>query len=140
GAAPGRMGADAAHPGGRRGSRRRPAPGRRDVRRRAGALRRRVGVGLAPGRRAHRRGGGAAGGSPLMGDVVMPRLSDTMEEGTIIEWLAGEGEAVAAGDDLLEVQTDKAAATYAAEEAGVLRIREPAGRTVPVGTVIAELA
>ena len=52
-----------------------------------------------------------------MGDVVMPRLSDTMEEGTIIEWLAREG-----------------------VEAGVLRIREPAGRTVPVGTVIAELA
>jgi pyruvate dehydrogenase E2 component (dihydrolipoamide acetyltransferase) len=68
-----------------------------------------------------------------MGDVLMPRLSDTMEEGTIIEW-------VAVGDDLLEVQTDKAAATYAAEEAGVLRIHEPAGRTVPVGTVIAELA
>jgi pyruvate dehydrogenase E2 component (dihydrolipoamide acetyltransferase) len=75
-----------------------------------------------------------------MGDVLMPRLSDTMEEGTIIEWLAGDGDAVAVGDDLLEVQTDKAAATYAAEEAGVLRIHEPAGRTVPVGTVIAELA
>jgi pyruvate dehydrogenase E2 component (dihydrolipoamide acetyltransferase) len=74
-----------------------------------------------------------------MGDVLMPRLSDTIDEGTIIDWLVGEGDAVATEDELVEVQTDKAAATYEAEEAGVLRIREPAGSTVPVGAVIAEL-
>jgi len=74
-----------------------------------------------------------------MGDVLMPRLSDTMEEGTIIQWLAAEGDAIAPGHELLEVQTDKAVATYEAEEAGVLRIREAAGQTVAVGAVIAEL-
>jgi pyruvate dehydrogenase E2 component (dihydrolipoamide acetyltransferase) len=71
--------------------------------------------------------------------VPMPRLSDTMEDGTIIEWLAADGATVAVGDDLVEIQTDKAAATYQAEAAGVLRIRAQVGATVTIGKTIAEI-
>ena len=74
-----------------------------------------------------------------MAEIVMPRLSDTMEEGTIVEWLAEEGASVSAGDELVEIQTDKAIATYEAEEAGVLHIVAAVGDTVPLGGVIAEL-
>jgi pyruvate dehydrogenase E2 component (dihydrolipoamide acetyltransferase) len=75
-----------------------------------------------------------------MGEVVMPKLSDTMEEGTIVEWLVADGKTVATGDELVEIQTDKAVATYEAEEDGVLHIHEQAGRTVPIGARIAELS
>ena len=74
-----------------------------------------------------------------MAAIVMPRLSDTMEEGTIVEWLVEEGASVGAGDELVEIQTDKAIATYEAEEAGVLHIVAAVGDTVPLGDVIAEL-
>ena len=44
-----------------------------------------------------------------MAEIIrMPRLSDTMEEGTIVSWLKKEGDAVKAGDVLAEVETDKA--------------------------------
>ena len=60
----------------------------------------------------------------------MPKLSDTMEEGTIVEWLVADGETVAAGDELVEIQTDKAVATYEAEEAGCsASTSRPAGRS-----------
>jgi pyruvate dehydrogenase E2 component (dihydrolipoamide acetyltransferase) len=74
-----------------------------------------------------------------MSQVVMQRLSDTMEEGTIIDWLVADGTAVAAGDELAEIQTDKAIAILVSDEDGVLQIREPSGVTVAVGHVIAEL-
>ena len=74
-----------------------------------------------------------------MAEIVMPRLSDTMEEGTIVEWLAEEGASVSAGDELVEIQTDKAIATYEAEESGTLHIVAATGDTVPLGGVIAEL-
>ena len=45
----------------------------------------------------------------------MPRLSDSMEEGTIIKWLKGDGDAVARGDELVEIETDKATMTYEAD-------------------------
>jgi pyruvate dehydrogenase E2 component (dihydrolipoamide acetyltransferase) len=68
----------------------------------------------------------------------MPRLSDSMEEGTILKWLKADGEAVTAGDELLEVETDKATVTVNAEISGVLRIVVEEGATVSVGAVIAE--
>ena len=43
-----------------------------------------------------------------MADVVMPRLSDSMEEGTILRWLKADGEQVRRGDELVEIETDKA--------------------------------
>jgi len=55
-----------------------------------------------------------------MMEVALPRLSDSMEEGTLIKWLKHDGERVAAGDELVEVETDKATVTVSAEEEGVL--------------------
>lgn len=69
----------------------------------------------------------------------MPRLSDSMEEGTILEWLAADGDMVHRGDDLLEVETDKAAMVHVSDADGVLEITAPQGSTHPVGDVIGRL-
>jgi pyruvate dehydrogenase E2 component (dihydrolipoyllysine-residue acetyltransferase) len=74
-----------------------------------------------------------------MPDVAMPRLSDSMEEGTILKWLKSEGEAVAVGDELVEIETDKANMTYEAEAEGALSIVAAEGETLAVGTTIARL-
>jgi pyruvate dehydrogenase E2 component (dihydrolipoamide acetyltransferase) len=72
-------------------------------------------------------------------EIVMPRLSDSMEEGTILKWLKDDGEPVARGEPLAEIETDKATLTYEADAAGVLTIVAAAGETHPIGTVIARL-
>ena len=74
-----------------------------------------------------------------MGDIVMPRLSDTMEEGTILRWLVGDGEHVARGAELVEIETDKAAMTYESDQEGMLEIVAPEGSTLAVGEVIAHV-
>jgi pyruvate dehydrogenase E2 component (dihydrolipoamide acetyltransferase) len=71
-------------------------------------------------------------------ELVMPRLSDTMEEGTIGRWLVHEGDAFAAGDVLAEIETDKATMEFQAYDAGtVLRILVADGETVALGAPIA---
>jgi pyruvate dehydrogenase E2 component (dihydrolipoamide acetyltransferase) len=72
-----------------------------------------------------------------MPEVVMPRLSDSMTEGTIVRWLKAEGDAVQRGEEIVEVETDKAIVGYEAEESGTLSIRQPEGAVIAVGTVIA---
>ncbi len=72
-----------------------------------------------------------------MSDLVMPRLSDTMEEGTILRWLKSDGETVARGEELVEIETDKATMTYESDLEGVLRIVAGEGSTLPVGELIA---
>jgi pyruvate dehydrogenase E2 component (dihydrolipoamide acetyltransferase) len=74
-----------------------------------------------------------------MTDVLMPRLSDSMEEGTILSWLKGEGEHVEAGEELVEIETDKATMTHVAEASGTLAIVAPEGTSLPVGAPIARL-
>jgi pyruvate dehydrogenase E2 component (dihydrolipoamide acetyltransferase) len=74
-----------------------------------------------------------------MPDVVMPRLSDSMEEGTILKWLKAEGDEVAKGDELVEIETDKATMTYEADTAGALAIVAQEGETLPIGQVIARI-
>ncbi len=69
----------------------------------------------------------------------MPRLSDTMEEGTILRWLKADGEAVARGEALVEIETDKATMTYESDQAGVLEIVAQAGSTLEVGALIARV-
>ncbi len=70
--------------------------------------------------------------------VVMPKLSDTMEEGRILRWLKEEGDPVETGQALAEVETDKATVEMEAYTNGVLRKRFAApGDTVPVGRLIA---
>jgi pyruvate dehydrogenase E2 component (dihydrolipoamide acetyltransferase) len=74
-----------------------------------------------------------------MPEVVMPRLSDSMEEGTIVRWLKQDGDRVAEGEPLAEVETDKATVTFDADAAGTLRILVGAGETVPIGRPIARI-
>jgi pyruvate dehydrogenase E2 component (dihydrolipoamide acetyltransferase) len=74
-----------------------------------------------------------------MTEIAMPRLSDSMEEGTILKWLIADGQAVAVGQELVEIETDKATITHAAEMAGVLEILASEGTTVPVGAPIARV-
>jgi len=69
----------------------------------------------------------------------MPRLSDSMEEGTILRWLKKDGEVVSKGEALADVETDKATVTFDAEADGVLRILAEEGQTVPIGGVIASI-
>ncbi len=73
-------------------------------------------------------------------EITMPRLSDTMEEGTIATWHKHPGDAVSPGDVLVEIETDKATMEYEAYEAGTLAdILVPEGETVVIGTPIARL-
>jgi pyruvate dehydrogenase E2 component (dihydrolipoamide acetyltransferase) len=68
----------------------------------------------------------------------MPRLSDSMEEGTILVWMKRVGEAIELGEEIVEIETDKANMAYEADVAGVLTaILAAEGDTVDVGTPIA---
>jgi len=74
-----------------------------------------------------------------MADVAMPRLSDSMEEGTILKWLKSDGDEIARGDELVEIETDKANMTYEADEEGTLTIVAQEGDTLAVGETIARI-
>ncbi len=70
--------------------------------------------------------------------VVMPKLSPTMEEGQLARWLKNEGDKVSVGEPLAEIDTDKATMEAQALTTGVLRkILVQAGATVPLGQIIA---
>lgn len=61
------------------------------------------------------------GTCPVPGTVInMPSLSPTMTEGTIVKWWKKEGDTVAPGDVLCEIQTDKAVMSFEVEEEGIL--------------------
>ncbi len=73
-------------------------------------------------------------------DIVMPFLYETMEEGTILGWLKEPGDEVAFGEELVEIETDKATMSYESDTAGVLlEVLVPAGETVESGRVIARI-
>jgi len=72
-------------------------------------------------------------------EVVMPRLSDSMEEGTILRWLKRPGELVRRGEELVEIESDKASMPYAADGEGYLEIVAEEGQTLAVGAPIAVL-
>jgi pyruvate dehydrogenase E2 component (dihydrolipoamide acetyltransferase) len=75
-----------------------------------------------------------------MSEVVMPRLSDSMEEGTILTWLKQVGDEVAVGDELVEIETDKANMAYESDTAGTLtEILAKEGETLPIGSPIARI-
>jgi pyruvate dehydrogenase E2 component (dihydrolipoamide acetyltransferase) len=75
-----------------------------------------------------------------MAEVVMPRLSDSMEEGTILQWLKKVGDEIAVGDELVEIETDKANMAYESDLAGTLtEILAQEGETLPIGTPIAQI-
>jgi pyruvate dehydrogenase E2 component (dihydrolipoamide acetyltransferase) len=74
-----------------------------------------------------------------MPEITMPRLSDSMEEGTILKWLKSDGDEVSEGDELAEIETDKATMTYEADASGVLQIVAEEGQTLSIGETIARL-
>src|SRR5689334_4025694 len=76
----------------------------------------------------------------MASDVMMPRLSDSMEEGTVLKWLVDVGGEVKRGEPLVEIETDKANMTYEADTDGVLiEVLAQEGETLPIGQVIARI-
>ncbi len=76
----------------------------------------------------------------MASEVLMPRLSDSMEEGTVLKWLVELGGEVKRGQPLVEIETDKANMTYDADLDGVLlEIVAAEGDTLDVGAVIARV-
>jgi pyruvate dehydrogenase E2 component (dihydrolipoamide acetyltransferase) len=76
----------------------------------------------------------------MAADIVMPRLSDSMEEGTILRWMKSRGDSVEQGEELVEIETDKANMVYEAPAAGTLiEVVAAEGDTLPIGEVIARV-
>ena len=95
-----------------------------------------------PSRREHRRRGAGDDqrGDLMAEEIVMPRLSDSMEEGTVLKWMKAVGDEVALGDELVEIETDKANMVFEADAAGTLiEIVADEGDTLPIGEVIARV-
>jgi len=74
-------------------------------------------------------------------EITMPRLSDTMEQGTLIKWNVSEGDEVSAGDVIADIETDKATMEMQVYDDGTLaKLLIDEGQTVDVGATIALLA
>src|SRR5438270_10996666 len=74
-----------------------------------------------------------------MSDVNMPKLSDTMEEGTVLGWRKQDGDEVKKGDVIAEIESDKASFEIEAEADGVLHIVVAEGKADPVGERIGNI-
>jgi pyruvate dehydrogenase E2 component (dihydrolipoamide acetyltransferase) len=71
-------------------------------------------------------------------EVIMPKMGDAMEEGTLLKWLKSEGEEVSEGDPIAEIETDKVTMELEAEDEGTLaQLIASEGQDVPVGEAIA---
>src|SRR5204863_9545228 len=72
--------------------------------------------------------------------IVMPRLSPTMEEGVLVKWTKKEGDKIAPGDVIAEVETDKANMDFPLEDEGVLlKLLVKEGETIKLGAPVAIL-
>jgi pyruvate dehydrogenase E2 component (dihydrolipoamide acetyltransferase) len=74
-----------------------------------------------------------------MAEIVMPRLVEHMEEALVAQWLYAEGDEVSVGDEIVEIETDKAITALESEFSGTLRIVADAGTMVAVGAPLAEV-
>ncbi|HWK79387.1 MAG TPA: lipoyl domain-containing protein, partial [Thermomicrobiales bacterium] len=75
-----------------------------------------------------------------MATVIMPKMGDAMEEGTLLKWLKNVGEEVSEGDALAEIETDKVTLELEAQESGFLTntlVEE--GAVVPIGAAVATI-
>src|SRR5215207_8306471 len=80
-------------------------------------------------------------GATMPAEITMPQLSDTMTEGTIVKWNKKEGDKVKAGEEIAEVETDKATMPMEAFEGGVIaHVAAKEGDKVKVGGLIAVIA
>ena len=74
-------------------------------------------------------------------NVTMPKLGMTMKVGKVSKWYKNEGDAVAKGEVIFEVETEKITNKIESPDAGILfQIVVPEGTTVPVGTIVAVIA
>jgi pyruvate dehydrogenase E2 component (dihydrolipoamide acetyltransferase) len=74
-----------------------------------------------------------------MTDIRMPRLSDSMVDGTIVKWLVADGATVDAGQEIVEIETDKATMPYEADAHGTISIVAGESATLRVGALIATI-
>ena len=75
-----------------------------------------------------------------MAEVIMPKMGDAMEEGTLIKWLKAVGDEVAEGDPLAEIETDKITLEMEAQESGFLtNVYVDEGAVVPIGEIVATI-
>jgi len=73
-------------------------------------------------------------------DVLMPKLADTLVEGTVAHWLKAANDVVQAGEPIVEIETDKVTTELTAPTAGTLsELLVAAGETVPIGTPLARI-
>ena len=73
-----------------------------------------------------------------MPEVIMPKMGDAMEEGTLVKWLKSEGDEVSEGDAIAEIETDKVTLELEAENSGTLaQLMADEGQDIPVGEAIA---
>jgi pyruvate dehydrogenase E2 component (dihydrolipoyllysine-residue acetyltransferase) len=71
-------------------------------------------------------------------EVIMPKMGDAMEEGTLVKWLKSEGDEVSEGDAIAEIETDKVTLELEAENSGTLaQLIADEGQDIPVGEAIA---
>src|ERR687885_940077 len=71
-------------------------------------------------------------------EVIMPKMGDAMEEGTLLKWLKSEGDEVSEGDAIAEIETDKVTLELEAEDSGTLaQLIADEGQDIPVGEAIA---
>lgn len=73
----------------------------------------------------------------MVAEIVVPEFGESVVEATVGHWLKAEGDRVAAGEPVVELETEKVNTQIAAEEAGVLRIQRQEGETVHPGDVLA---
>src|SRR5688572_31186391 len=74
-------------------------------------------------------------------EITMPQLSDTMTEGTVVKWNKKEGDKIKSGDEIADIETDKATMPMEAFESGTLAvIAVPEGQKVKVGQLLAVIA
>lgn len=71
--------------------------------------------------------------------ITLPRLGFSMEEGTIVEWLAEDGAQVEAGAPLFVLESDKSSTEVEAGASGTLKIKAAVGELLPVGTELGEI-
>ena len=74
-----------------------------------------------------------------LANVEMPRMSDNMTEGYIEQWLVEDNSYVTVGQEILQIETEKALMTYEAENEGDLKIIVLAGESVQIGVLIATI-
>jgi len=69
-------------------------------------------------------------------DILVPSVGESVTQGTLAAWLKGEGQSVQEGEELFELETDKATVAVPAPASGVLHIQIEAGRDVQIGAVV----